>query len=256
MNIGAQLYTVRDKCKNNEDLRATFGELKKMGYTSVQVSGFDYDAQTVRDIADEFGLHIGLTHTGIEDIIQKTDEVINKHKILGADVVGIGSPEKYRVEDDIKVDEMISDLAPAVEKIEAAGLKVAFHNHYVEFYDRGGYTVMDVLYEKTSWNFILDTAWVHYAGDDVVEVINKYKDRLKYVHIKDYSVGGDDIGAVVEGLCPLYEGKMPMDEVMKALEDVGTVEIAYVEQDNGPNKENSLEEMRKSINALKAKGWI
>lgn len=258
MKIGAQLFSINNLCGTEEDLRKTFKAIKEMGYDYIQVSGFEYDAKMVREIADENGLHIGLTHTPIPDIIENTDEVIQKHKIMGADVVGIGNPGPYTVQEDntVRMDDFINDLAPAVEKIEAAGLKLAFHNHFIEFYDRGGYTYMDRLYNETSWNFILDTAWVHYAGLDVIETIKKYKDRLKYVHIKDYSVGGDDIDKVLAGICPLYDGLVPIDDVMKALQDVGTVDTVYVEQDNASKKDDPLGEMRKSIEGLKAHGWI
>ena len=76
MIIGAQLYSVRDKCSNAEDIKATFSEMKKMGYTSVQVSGFPYDAEVVHQAAVENDLHIGLTHTSTREIINETDEVI------------------------------------------------------------------------------------------------------------------------------------------------------------------------------------
>ncbi len=258
MKIGAQLFSINNLCGTEEDLRKTFKAIKEMGYDYIQVSGFAYDAKMVREIADENGLKIALTHSPIPDIIEKTDEIIEKHKIMGADVVGIGNPGPYTVQEDntVRLDDFINDLAPAAQKIEEAGLKLAFHNHFIEFYDRGGYTYMDRLYNETSWNFILDTAWVHYAGLDVIEIIKKYKDRLKYVHVKDYSVGGEDIQKVLDGICPLYEGLVPVDDVLKALEDVGTVEIAFVEQDNASKKEDPLGEMKKSIEGLKAHGWV
>lgn len=40
-------------------------------------------------------MHIGLTHTPITKIIEETDEVIRLHKIMGADVVGVGYPAGY-----------------------------------------------------------------------------------------------------------------------------------------------------------------
>lgn len=45
--------------------------------------------------ADELDLHIGLTHTSLNEIINNTDKVIADHLILGADVVGLGYPHGY-----------------------------------------------------------------------------------------------------------------------------------------------------------------
>ena len=158
----------------------TFGALAAMGYKSIQVSGFTYNAEYVRSVADEFGLHIGLTHTPVDEIINNTEEVIRKHKVLGADVVGVGGAfGVYMKDGKILIDNFIRDISPAVEKLRAAGLKFAFHNHAKEFEDYGGYTIMDKLFETTDWNFTFDTGWAHYAGADVLALIEKYKAKAK-----------------------------------------------------------------------------
>ena len=84
MKIGAQLYSINVKCKTEEGIRETFKTMKEQGYQSVQMSGFDYDAEKVKAYADEFDMHIGLSHTPIPKIIEETDAVIRDHKIMGA----------------------------------------------------------------------------------------------------------------------------------------------------------------------------
>lgn len=259
MIIGAQLFSVRVKCQNGDDLRSTFKALKEMGYESIQVSGFPYDAKEVRSIADEFGLHIGLTHTAPDDIINKTDEVIEKHKILGADVVGVGGAFGIYVDKEtgrIKIEDFMRDMAPAVEKLEAAGLKFAFHNHFKEFQDYGGWNIMDLLFEKTNWLFTFDTGWAHYAGADVLALIEKYKDRLAYVHLKDFRKAETEGENPSNLIAPLYSGAVPVDEIIAKLIEVGTVKVAYVEQDNASAAEDPIAEMKKSIDGLKAHGWV
>jgi sugar phosphate isomerase/epimerase len=256
MIIGAQLYSVCTKCDSDEGIRTTFKMMKEIGYNSVQISGFKYNAQKTRGYADEFGLHIGLTHTEIPEIINETDEVIKKHKILSADVIGIGYPGEYMVDGVIQVDKMIADLSQSAKKIEDAGLKLAYHNHYMEFKDLGGYCVMDVLYERTNWNFTLDTGWVHFSGVDAVKTIKKYASRLKYVHIKDFRIAKEEGETSVDRIVPIYYGAVPMDEILQALVSVGTVKVAYVEQDNAVQAVDPYDEMKKSFDALKAKGWI
>ena len=255
MKIGAQLYSINNKCRSPEDIKATLTEMKEIGYESVQLSGFPYDAELTRAAADEVGIHIGLSHTAIPDIINSTDEVIRKHLITGADTIGIGSPGSYAEGNVVHYKEMIRDLTPAVEKIQAAGLNFAFHNHFLELEDLGGFTILDYLYENTSWNFILDTGWVHYTGTDVISVIKKYKDRLKYVHLKDFREAREDDKHFTDRIVPMYDGAIPFDEIIAALVEVGTVEIAYVEQDNASKAEDPYGQMRKSYEALKAHGW-
>ena len=253
MIIGAQLYSVRNTCDTAEGIRETFKALSAMGYRSVQVSGFPYDAESTRAAADEFGLTIGLTHTSMDDIRFKTDEVIKKHKILGADVVGIGSAGHYFKDNKyLDVDAFVNDFADATKKLNDAGLKLAYHNHYLEFIDLGGYNAMDALYEKTNWNFTLDTGWVDYAGANAVEVIKKFADRLEYVHLKDFTAPNAEGQRTITAM---YTGSVPNDAIIPALINAGTVKVAYVEQDNAPDSGDALGQMAISINNLKAKGF-
>ena len=255
MKIGAQLYSINNKCQSPEDIKATLQRMKDIGYKSVQLSGFPYDAELTRAAADEVGIHIGLSHTSIPEILENTDEVIRKHLITGADTVGIGSPGPYMKDGKVDYERMLRELAPAVEKIQAAGLNFAYHNHYWEFTDLGGFNLMDYFYENTNWNFILDTGWVHFTGTDVIATIRKYADRLKYVHLKDFREAREDDANIVDRIVPMYDGAIPFDEIIATLVDVGTVEIAYVEQDNASKAEDPYAEMERSYRALAAHGW-
>ncbi len=253
MIIGAQLYSVRDKCSTEDGIKATFKRMKEIGYSSVQISGFPYNAEKAKEYADEYGLHIGLTHTAIDQIINHTQEVIQNHKILGADVVGIGYPGGYYNNGILETDRLISDLTSAVQAIEDAGLKFGYHNHAMEFKDLGGYYPLDILFEKTNWNFILDVGWVDFAGADAVKAVNKYASRLEYVHLKDFRAAQEPNEPDGNRIVSLYNGNVPLDAILTALKKAGT-KVAYVEQDNAVEK-NSYEEMKNSYEALKKKGW-
>ena len=69
MRIGAQLYTVRDYCKTEEDLRNTLKKLAEFGYKYVQVSGVVLEPKVIREICDEIGLKIKLTHTNPDRLL-------------------------------------------------------------------------------------------------------------------------------------------------------------------------------------------
>ncbi len=246
MIIGAQMYSVRTMCENEDGIRDTLKKLKQIGYGSVQVSGFPYDAEKLRAYSEEIGIHIGVTHTPVDEILNNTDEVIKKHKLIGADMVGIGFPQGYYDYDTKRFDleKLIRDFTPAVKKLNDAGLKFGYHNHHYEFFDQGGYCAMDVLIERTDWNFILDTGWASHTGADTVALIKKIAPRLQYVHLKDFN--GPSI-------VPIYKGNIPVDSIMQALCEAGT-KVAYVEQDNAVDKD-CFEEMATSFSGLKAHGW-
>ncbi|MEE1279756.1 MAG: sugar phosphate isomerase/epimerase [Oscillospiraceae bacterium] len=258
MIIGAQLFSVRDRCKDEEGIRNTFKEMKEIGYNSVQLSGFKYDPDKICEYKSEFDMHVGLTHTNIPTLLNDVDSLIENHKKMGVEVIGLGSPGVYLSEDrrDLRIDDMLRDFETPVKKINDAGLRFAYHNHFWEFYDKGGYCYMDVLFEKTNWNFTLDTGWVHFAGADPFKTIEKFKDRLEYVHLKDYRAEKEENEDCMKRLVPMYAGVTPMDDIIRALVEVSTVKVAYVEQDSAAGSDNSYGEMKKSFDAIKAHGWV
>ena len=115
---------------------------------------------------------------------------------------------------------------------------------------------MDLLFEKTNWLFTFDTGWAHYAGTDVLALIEKYKDRLQYVHLKDFRKAETEGESPSSLIAPLYSGAVPVNEIIKKLIEVGTVKVAYVEQDNASDAADPIGEMKKSADGLKANGWI
>ena len=57
MILGAQLYTVRDYMKNEEDFARTMERIAKIGYKYVQVSGIgDVSAQAIAKAVKDTGL--------------------------------------------------------------------------------------------------------------------------------------------------------------------------------------------------------
>lgn len=62
MEIGAQLYTVREFCKNLNDFSETLKKVADIGYTNVQVSGScDYEPEWLKAELEKNG-QIGRAH--------------------------------------------------------------------------------------------------------------------------------------------------------------------------------------------------
>ena len=87
------------------------------------------------------------------------------------------------------------------------------------------------------------------------EDIERFADRLVYVHLKDFKKKIEIDGKIVDQITPLYTGDTPIDYIIEALNKTNTL-VAYVEQDNAPASGDSLNEMKKSIEGLKEKGWV
>lgn len=203
MKIGAQLYTVRDFCQTEGDLACSLEKIAKMGYTTVQVSGIGkIDPLRLRELCDENGLSIVLTHNDPNRIINDTDRLIEEHNILGCDYIGLGAmPPKYQ--NFFWVEHFARDFREPAKKIAAAGKLLMYHNHNFEF-EKGpdGRRLIEILMDDMApeeMGFTLDTYWVQAGGADVCEWLERLKGRLPCVHLKDMAVKGFD---QLHGPCP------------------------------------------------------
>lgn len=225
MILGAQLYTVRSFLQTEKDIKRTLQKIAEMGYTSIQVSAVGkIKPETLRAMCDEVSLQIVLTHTSPERILYETDQVIEEHNILGCDYIGIGAmPDKYRSLDWYGY--FASDFREAAGRIARSGKLFMYHNHHFEFEKMDGKRMIDRLIEDFSpeeLGITLDTYWVHAAGADVCEWIDKLKDRLHCVHLKD--MGSN------KQMEPVMEGNMNFTGILRALENANT-KYLLVEQD-------------------------
>lgn len=97
MILGAQLYTVRDFMKNEEDFARTMDKIAAIGYKYVQVSGIGaVSPEAIKKAVDNTGLKVILTHTSADRILKETDKVIEEHTLFGCDGIGIGGIFNYK----------------------------------------------------------------------------------------------------------------------------------------------------------------
>ncbi|MBQ8269252.1 MAG: sugar phosphate isomerase/epimerase [Clostridia bacterium] len=245
MRLGAQFFSIRNHTTTPEGVIDAFREMKRIGYQTVQLSGIcKTDAEVLKEISAETALPIVTTHIAPQRVLEETDAVIAEHKIFGCPEIGIGMmPDEYRgsVEG---VRKFIKDFTPALEKIRAAGLRLAYHNHAFEFDDLGGTNAYELLInEMPGLYFIIDVYWLHYAGQDIEKMLERLKDRTVSVHFKDMLT--EPQGAI----CPCGDGVIDFAFILAVCDRLGIPE-ALVEQDNAPETESSYACMKKSFDAL------
>ena len=85
MELGAQLYTVRDFIQTEEDFNRTAKKIADIGYHTVQLSavGKEIRPERIREICDSHGLKIVLTHIDVNRILYDTEKLIKEHDIYG-----------------------------------------------------------------------------------------------------------------------------------------------------------------------------
>lgn len=229
MELGAQLYTVRDFIQTEEDFKRTAEKIAEIGYHSIQLSavGKDIKPERIREICDLHGIKIVLTHTDVNRILYDTDNLIKEHDIYGCSYIGLGAmPAKYR--NDFWLSYFYEDFREPVKKIAAAGKLFMYHNHNFEFEKTKGVTMLEQLlsfFPPEEMGITLDTYWVQAAGADPAHWINKLKDRIPCVHLKDMAVTGG-----VSVMAPVMEGNMNFGSILEALKE-SNCNYLLVEQD-------------------------
>jgi sugar phosphate isomerase/epimerase len=181
-NFSIQLYSVRDVME--KDYTGTLEKLAKMGYTGVEFAGYGgLSAQEMKKLLDTNKLKPIGSHVGLERLTKNLDEEIEYHKILGTEYIVCPYSTIKSKDDTMKLAET---LQPVIKKINDAGLKFAYHNHAHEFTQDGGEYLLDILFQNLPPNAAmeLDVYWAAYADVDTLNYMEKHKDKLKLLHVK------------------------------------------------------------------------
>lgn len=231
MKIGAQMYTIREFCKTPEDIVKALEKLAEIGFDCVQFSGCGpIDWSLLRETAERVGIEIVITHNPYDRIIDDTDKLIEDHRTLGCNCIGLGAMPKENRNELALVDKFLDEIEEPMKKINEAGLRFNYHNHAFEFNKLDDKVIMDRIIERYTpeeLGITLDLYWVHQGGADVYQWIEKLKGRLQIVHIKDQKLEEDQKTAK---MAPIGYGNMNFPGMMAALKSAGT-EYVFIEQD-------------------------
>jgi sugar phosphate isomerase/epimerase len=202
--IGLQLYTLRNEV--SKDLKSTIARIAQIGYKNVETFGYSagkYFGLSTTDFAAIFtqnNLKTPSGHYTLPDYLSKGDEFDLKKAVADCGplkhdffVVPYLDESLRTSLDDYK--RLADRLNKAGEVVNAAGMRLAYHNHNFEFKDWGdGKTGFDILLTQTEpklVNFEMDIYWVSKAGVDPIKLIQANPGRFKMWHVKDMDSSAD-----------------------------------------------------------------
>src|SRR3990170_5688485 len=192
--IGLQLYTVRELF--SRDPMGTLEQVAAIGYREVEYGGGGYDQMdhaALRATMDRLGLTSPPVHMGYDALLADPEGAIRIVKTLGADpivVPWIGEP--HRTAEGWRA--AIANFSRWAERLKAAGLGFAYHNHEFEFTVKpGGRSLFDTLVADTDPELVkieLDLFWAVAAGEDPKAIIRRLPGRIYAYHVKDRTADG------------------------------------------------------------------
>ncbi len=225
--IGIQAYTYRHSWDNPIAVLDTIKALGITEYEGGSVKG--YSDEEWRRLLEARGIRVRSIGTSFEALgnEQQLQEVIRKAKTLGASYImtaWIPHNKSFELADAQKAIEVFNK---AGKTLKENGLTFCYHIHGYEFKPYQNGTLFDYMAHNTNPEYVsfeIDILWAYFGGQDPAQLILKYGDRWKLMHLKDLKKGvkGNLTGLTdVENDVALGTGQLNIPEILKAAKKVG-----------------------------------
>lgn len=234
---GMVSYTYRNSFAKN--MAATLDTIKGFGITDIEFSNlFGKKASEIRALLDERGMKCSSFGVSYADVQNKTAEVGQNAKTLGASYVRVAwimSKPPFTLDDAKKAVETFNKVGKQLH--DDFGLTFCYHNHGYEFVKHENGTLMDYIIQNTTPQYVsfeLDILWAFFPGGDPAALIKKYPKRFKLMHMKDLRkgiVGNLSGGTAVENDVALGTGQIDIPAVLKAARK-SKIEHFYIEDES------------------------
>ncbi|MFM6915866.1 MAG: sugar phosphate isomerase/epimerase family protein [Aquirufa sp.] len=233
---GVVSFTFRNEF--SKDVPGTLDFIKEMGILNIEFSNlFGKTAAEMRALLDARGMVCTSYGVSYDALTNKTNEVIQNAKTLGANFVRVGMiPHKgaFTVED---ADVAVKDFNRVGQKLKENGLEFSYHNHGYDFIPYENGTMYDYLIQHTNPDYVsfeLDILWVHQFGQDPLAYLKKYPNRFKLMHVKDLKKDipvGLDVKTSSENDVPLGTGQIAVEAILTQARK-SAIKYYYLEDEN------------------------
>jgi sugar phosphate isomerase/epimerase len=209
-NLGLQLYSLRDLV-GELGIQKVLETAAAMGYKNLETASYNdgliYGTAPaeIKKMVDDLGMILVSAHLGrnISD-----DHAADMAWWQKATEAHVAAGMKYMIQPSAPLGGGRGGTSPTLDNVKrygeyfdeiaaitaGAGIQFGYHNHNFEFDNKiDGTPVYDLLIANTSPDrviFELDVYWIKRGGYDPVEYMNKYKDRIRVLHIKDETAIG------------------------------------------------------------------
>lgn len=251
MNLGVNLYSVRNLIQTEEDLTQTTAALREMGYAYLQYSGAPFDGEMIRRVSEKTGMPFVLTHVPMERILDDTENLMKEHALFGCRNIGLGSMPWSQIRDADEMKEIVGRLDAAAERMEKNGFTFFYHNHHTEFQKFDGQTVLSYIAKNAPHiRVTLDIFWAQYGGADVLSLVRELKGRIGCVHLKDYVITRKD-GKFEPLSTAIGDGNFDLPRILSAMKESGT-QYYLIEDENAAEMSDTLGEIKRNIDYARA----
>lgn len=220
--LSIQLYAMRLHGDVDQNLDA----LAAIGFKQVEtIGGHLADAAVTRAKLDARGLRATTSHVGLADLRTRLEWVAEQAKIIGIEELYMPAvaPEERWDRPAAFWQGLGAELGAMAERLAAHGLRLGYHNHHWEVKPYANASMpLNCLFKgaagsKLSWQ--ADIAWLVRGGADPVVLMERYRDRLTGIHVKDIARAGENVDE--DGWCDIGKGTLDWPDLWKRSRALG-----------------------------------
>lgn len=243
--VGLQLYTIRDAMA--ADVKGSLQKVSDMGYKNLELADYSdgkfygFSPKEFKKMVNDMGMEIISSHTSVEAegiTTESAQKMADDHAELGVKYcVQPWVEEKDRNIESYK--KMIADWNEVGRIMKNVGIQFGYHNHNFEFKNLDGVVpYYDIFMPEMDADLItmeIDLFWASKAGQDPVEIFNRYPGRFQLFHLKDMFTNEAPFYDVIkDDIAPVGEGVIDFKRILAAAYVAG-MKYHFVEDDNQGN---------------------
>jgi sugar phosphate isomerase/epimerase len=253
--IGLQLYSLRAQMAKAP--LATLDEVKGFGVKNLELAGtYASTPGDFKKLLDDRGLKAVSGHFPFERFRDDPEGIARDAKILGLKYAGCAWIPHNGPFDEKTCRAAIEVFNHAGAVLAKQGLTFFYHSHGYEFQPFQGGTLFDLLMSGTNpkqVHFQMDVFWIVHAGQDPVQLLEKFGKRWQLLHLKGMREGtptGLLTGHTeVTNDVAVGTGKIDYAPVLRAARKDGVK--WFIIEDESPSSEQQIPESLKYLNTVK-----
>lgn len=221
----------------NGSMELALREIAAAGYTGTEmfdgnVADYAASPQSLRDLLEDNGLTLVSVYAGanfiygdlLDDELDRVTQACRLAQEAGAErlVVG-GGARRARGTREQDYDALAAALDKVTDLAEDHGLVATYHPHLSTIVESP--SELERLLPRTRIGFCPDTAHLAAGGGNPAELIRRYPDRVRHVHLKD-------LRTEPFAFLPLGQGELDFRDILRAVAETGYDSWLMVELDS------------------------
>lgn len=250
--LGVQTYTFRRSFPN--DVVKTLDTIKMMGFTEIEGGSNRMTPAEFKKLCNDRGITIPSTGVGYEQLVRAPDSAAWRAKALGAEYVMCAwiphNNSGFTIEDAKKA---VQDFNKAGKVLKENGITFCYHAHGYEFQPYENGTLLDYIITNTNPEYVsfeMDIMWIHFGGGNPAELLKKYGNRWKLMHLKDLRKGTKkDLtgGTSQENDVAIGTGELDIPAILREAKKAG-IKHYFIEDESS----NIITQVPQSISYLRS----